>query len=453
MMHTLPGTMIALLAPFAPLFSERVWCHALVLVAGTLLAPGRRTVCAALRAMGLHQSKRFARYHRALNRAKWSSLAVARVLLGLLVAVFAPAGPLVLGLDETIERRWGPKIAAKGLYRDAVRSSRDYLVKVSGLRWLCLMLLVPIPWAERVWALPVLTALAPSERHDRERGRRHKKLTDWARPLLLQVRRWLPDRALVVVADSGYAAIELLACCAHLANPITVITRLRLDAALYEPAAPRQPGQLGRPRVKGQRLPTLAARLADPTTALAAVTVADWYGEGARTVEVASATAVWYHPGLPPVALRWVLIRDPQGQLAPQALLCTDQAVDPAQVLAWFGLRWQLEVTFEEVRRHLGVETQRQWSDLASLRTTPALLGLFSLVTLWAHPRMGLTGGLVRQAAWYPKPLPTFSDALALVRRELWAQVAFSMSARDPDTVEVPRAFVERLTDALCYAA
>src|SRR3954470_24915026 len=152
-MQTLPPAMLQLLAPFAPLFSRRVWRHALVLVAGTLLAPGKRTVCAALRAMGLSQTKRWSCYHRVLNRAKWSSLAVARVLLGQLVAVFAPTGVLVVGLDETIERRWGPQIAAKGLYRDAVRSSKGYFVKVSGLRWRCL-LLVPLPWAGRAWALP-----------------------------------------------------------------------------------------------------------------------------------------------------------------------------------------------------------------------------------------------------------------------------------------------------------
>jgi len=420
-MPALPPAMLHLLLPFAPLFARRVWRHALVLVAGTLLAPGKRTVCAALCAMGLRQSKRWSCYHRVLNRARWSSLAVSRVLLGLLVAAFALGGPLVLGLDETIERRWGPKIAAKGLYRDAVRSSKGYLVKVSGLRWLCLMLLVPIPWAGRVWALPFLTILAPSARHDREAGRHHKTLTDWARQVLLLLRRWLPERALVVVADSGYAAIALLARCARLARPVTVITRLRLDAALYAPAPPRRPGQRGRSRVKGARLPTLAARLADPATAWAAITVADWYGTGPRTVEVASDTAVWYHSGLPPVPLRWVLVRDPEGRFATQALLCTDPEADPAQVLAWFVLRWQLEVTFAEARRHLGVETQRQWSALAIRRTTPALLGLFSLVTLWAHPRMGPTADLVCQAAWYRKPLPTFSDALALVRRELWA--------------------------------
>jgi len=441
------------LAPFVPLFSRRVWPHALVLVVGTILAPGRRTVSAALRVMGRDQDACFGRYHRVLNRATWSSLAVSRVLLCLLVATFAPAGPLILGIDETIERRWGPKIAAKGLYRDGVRSSKGYFVKVSGLRWVCLMLLVPIPWAARVWALPFLTALAPSERYDRVRRRRHKTLTDWARQVLGQVRRWLPERALVVVADSSYAAIELLAYCGHLGKPITVITRLRLDAALYEPAPPRRAGQKGRPRMKGARLPTLAVRIADPATVWTVITVANWYGQGERRVEVASDTAVWYHTGLPPVRLRWVLIRDPRGQFASQALLCTDVTVAPAHILAWFVLRWQLEVTLEEVRRHLGVETQRQWSDVAIRRTTPALLGLFSLVTLWAHARMRPMDASVRRAAWYPKAQPTFSDALALVRRDLWAPTTFRMSAANLDMIEVPRAFMQHLTEALCYAA
>ncbi len=344
-MPTLPPAMLQLLVPFAPRFSRRVWCHALVLVAGTILAPGKRTVCAALRAMGLSRTKHWTRDHRVLNRAQWSSLAVSRVLLGLLVAAFAPGGPLVLGLDETVERRWGAQIAARGRYRDAVRSSKGYVVKVSGLRWISLLLLVPIPWAGRLWALPFLTALAPSARHDRDRRRRHKTLTDWGRQLLLQVRRWLPARARVVVADSGYAAIALLARCARLHRPIAVITRLRLDAALYERAAPRRPGQRGRPRAQGRRLPTLAARRADPATAWTPVVVADWYGEGARTVEVASDTAVWYHSGLPPVPIRWVLIRDPEGRFATQALRCTDLATDPAQLLAWFVLRWQVEMS------------------------------------------------------------------------------------------------------------
>jgi hypothetical protein len=315
------------------------------------------------------------------------------------------------------------------------------------------MLLVPIPFAARTWALPVLTALAPSERHDAERGRRHKTLTDWARQLLLVVRRWWPERAIVAVADSGYAALEFLAACRAWRNPVAVVTRLRLDAALYDPAPPRRPGQKGRPRKKGRRLPTLAARAADPDTAWTSITIANWYGSGARAVQVASDTAVWYHPGLPPVPLRWVLIRDPEGKFATQALLCTDQDAAPEQVLTWFVLRWQLEVTLEEARRHLGVESQRQWSEAAIRRTTPALLGLFSLVALLAHARMADPTGATRQAAWYRKAHPTFVDALALVRRELWRHQLFHTSSCGCELIKVPRGFVEHLTESLCYVA
>jgi DDE superfamily endonuclease len=300
---------------------------------------------------------------------------------------------------------------------------------------------------------PVPQALAPSERADRARGRRHTTLTDWARQLLRVVRRWWPDRPLVAVADSTSAALEFLAACGAWARPVTVVTRLRLDAGLYEPAPPRRPGQVGRPRVKGKRLPTLAARLADPLTGWTSITVANWYGAGERTVEIISATAVWYHSGLPPVPLRWVLIRDPHGRFDPQALLCTDPAADPARILAWFVLRWQLEVTFAEARRHLGLQTQRQWSEAAIRRATPALLGLFSLVTLLAHPRLSAPGPAIRQAAWYRKPRPTFADALAVVRRELWWHQVSHSSAHAGDAVKLPRQVIEHLTDTLCYAA
>jgi hypothetical protein len=215
----------------------------------------------------------------------------------------------------------------------------------------------------------------------------------------------------------------------------------------------RRAGRIGRPRLKGKRLPNLAVVAEDPSVVWRPVTGAEWYGDGERAVEVASKTAVWYHTGLPPVPLRWVLIRDPQGAFATQALLCTDLHADPERILSWFVLRWKLEVTFQEVRRHLGVETQRQWSELAIRRTTPALLGLFSLVTLFAHQQMAQTAGAVRQAAWYHKAQPTFSDALVVVRKELWAQATFYGSPREADTVKVPRTLVERLTETLCYAA
>ena len=451
-MFTLPDAYSTLICRFARVFSARVWRHAQVLLVGAILAPGKRTVTSALRVMGLSDEEHFQNYHRVLSRAVWSSVEVSRILLMLLVDIFVPQGPVVMGIDETIERRRGAKIKAKGIYRDPVRSSRSHVVKASGLRWLSVMLLVPIPWAKRVWALPFLTALAPSERYYEGRPRGHKKLTDWARQVLLQVRRWLPERDLVVVADTSYAAILLLERLRRLPNPICMVTRLRLDAALYKPAPPRKPGTPGRPRLKGARLPKLEQVLQDPQTTWKKVTIRDWYGEKQRQVEIASRTAVWYHSGKPPLPIRWVLMRDPKGEFRSQALLCTDSHVDAVQIVKWFVMRWQLEVTFQEVRAHLGVETQRQWSDWAIARTTPALLGLFSLVTLLAH-RSTRRGKLpIRQAAWYAKPLPTFSDALAVVRHQLWQALSFHTSVPEADMQKVPRVLLERFTDALCYA-
>ena len=316
------------------------------------------------------------------------------------------------------------------------------------------MLLVEVPWAARVWALPFLCALAPSERYAAKRGKRHKKITEWAWQLLLMLRRWYPEREIVAVADRAYASLKLLDRCRRLRNPITFITRLRLDAALYQPAPPRRPHQIGRPRLKGERLPNLSVVAEDPATVWKLTTIANWYGSGDRMVEITSETAVWYSTGLFAVPLRWVLVRDPHGEFKTQALLCTDLRADPEKIISWFVMRWQLEVTFQEVRRHLGFETQRQWSEMAIRRTTPALLGVFSLVTLFAHRRMRQAAGAFRQAAaWYHKAHPTFADALALVRKELWANTTFCGLPIDPDMVKVPRAFMQRLTNALCYAA
>ena len=241
---------------------------------------------------------------------------LSRLLLLLLVATFATAGPILLGIDETIERRWGSKIKARSIYRDPVRSSHSHFVKASGLRWLSLMLLAPIPWAKRVWALPFLTVLAPSERYCQGKHRKPKKLTDWARQMIQQVRRWLPERRLAIVADSSFAAIELLTSVQKLAQPICMIARFRLDAALYQPAPKRKPGQKGRTRKKGARLPTLERVLENPKTAWKRVAIQNWYGEGRRQIEIASDTAVWYHAGLSPLPIRWVLIRDPKGKLS-----------------------------------------------------------------------------------------------------------------------------------------
>ena len=264
-MSTLPTGFAHLILAFAPVFSKRVFQSVPGLLIGAILATGKRTVTAVLRVMGWDQQTHFQTYHRVLNRAVWSSLAASRVLLSLLVHTFAPEGPLILGLDDTIERRWSAQIAARGIYRDPVRSSQSHFVKTSGLRWLCLMLLVPIPWAARVWMLPFFDGI-------------------------------VPVRALSRAAGQAAQDTHRLGAARRQA---TIITRLRLDAALYAPL-PRRPGLRGRTPVKGKRLPALRDVLADAATQWTTLTIPYWYGEHNRQVDVASATAVWYRNGSPP---------------------------------------------------------------------------------------------------------------------------------------------------------
>src|ERR1700712_3972203 len=263
-MLPLPARFAAIILAFAPLFVHRWWRHAQPLLIGAILTPGRRTVTSVLRILGRAQERRFVNVPRILTRAAWCPRSGSRVLLGMLITAFAPRGPVILALDDTIERRRGKRIAPRGISRDPVRSSDSHFVKASGLRWMSLMLLAPVPWAGRIWALPFLTALAPSERACREQGRRHKPLLDVGRQLALQARRWLPGRDLVLVGDSGFSALLFLD--AMRRGGITAITRLRLDAALYEPAPPRPPRTVGRPPTQGARLPNLSDVLADAST-------------------------------------------------------------------------------------------------------------------------------------------------------------------------------------------
>lgn len=453
-MLNLPYRIIELFNPFAPVFyGETTWEKVKLLVVGTILTPGRRTVTAALRVMGLKDDGNYAKYHHVLNRAVWSSLEIARQLLLLLIQTFCTEGePLVFGIDETIERRWGRKIAARGIYRDPVHSSKSHFVKTSGLRWMSVMLLTDISWAQRIWALPVLSAIVPSERYYQARGRQAKTLIERARQMIFQIRYWLPNQALVFVGDSSYAALDLLSACQHLSNPVTFVTRLRMDAALYEPAPPYS-GR-GRPRKKGDRLPTPQHFLEAEDTTWNTVELT-WYDGQTRAMELASDTAVWFHYGKPAVPIRWVLIRDPLGEYETICLLCTDVTYAAKQIAEWFVMRWQVEVTFEETRRHLGVETQRQWSDKAIARTTPLLFGLFSWLTLVAHAfHSSGQPVIVRQSAWYTKSLPTFSDVLALVRFQFWeAFLTFQTSQKPPDLIKITRPLFLSLIETLCYAA
>ncbi|MDQ2997523.1 MAG: transposase [Chloroflexota bacterium] len=453
-MRILPDAMIAVLRPFAQAFTERTWEWVQILVVGAILAPGRRTVTAILRVMGLRNERQFQRYHRVLNRVKWSGLLISRILVTMLVAAFVAAGmPVVIAADETLERRNGDKIGTKGVFRDAVRSSKKHVVYCFGLRWISMMLLVAVPWSPRVWALPFLTVLAPSAKTNQTNGKRHKTSIDWIGQMIRVVRRWLPDRAIVLVVDGGLAAVKLGLRCCRLALPVTYVSRLRLDAALYDPPAVAAPGKRGPKAKKGARQPSLQVRLTDPTTVWTTVRI-PWYGGSQREVDLATGTALWYTPSYDPLPVRWVLVRDraTRHPFVPQAFFATDQDAQATQIVAWFVLRWNEEVTFEEVRAHLGVETQRQWSDLAIARTTPALLGMFSLITLLGYRLTQEQPMPVRTAAWYTKQTATFSDVIALVRREVWTTMKYTNSACKSGYVPISHEMLHGLIDTFCYA-
>jgi len=451
-MFVLPAEFETLLATFAPLFSRRVWSHARLLIVGAILAPGKRTVTSALRSVGLAREQHFTNYHRVLNRAVWNTCFAAKVLLGILVAILPSGFPLIVLVDETIERRNGKKIKTKGVFRDAVRSTRKQVVLCYGLRWVAMTLLVPVPWSRRLWALPFFTVQAPSQKTCEKLGKPHKTVIDRVCIMLRLVQRWVPQRTMVLIGDGAYAVVELIRFCRSLSNSVTLVVRFRWNAALYDQPGPPVPGKRGPKPKKGKRQPSLKERLADPSTTWERLSVR-WYDGILKEVLAFSGTSLWHTPGMPPVLVRWVVVRDPQGVFEDTPILCTDLGAAMSQIIEWFVLRWNIEVFFEESRCHLGVETQRQWSDKAIGRTTPCLFGLFSLITVMAM-RMAGEGRLpIAQTAWYRKEQATFSDVIAFVRRQLWAARYFVDSSLRPKFAEFGDDLIKQLIDSLAQAA
>jgi hypothetical protein len=444
----LPPEMVALLAAFAPLFSPTVWNSASLLAIGALLATGKRTVTAALRVLGLSQEAHFTNFHRVLNRAAWYPRHASRILLGLLLPLLPASWPIVLAADDTIERRHGRKIKAKGCYRDAVRSSKKMVIKCFGLKWVAMMLLVRFPWSQRVHALPFLTVLCWPE--SAQRLRTHKTAIDCVRQMVLQVRRWDPERAIVLVLDGGFAAVKLARACRR--HQVALVCRLRLDAGLYDLPGEQPASKRGPKPKKGRRQLKLNERAQREDTPWEEKEV-EWYGGQRKAMRLFSGTGLWYTAGQDPVPIRYVLARDPAGELTDAGYFCTDATLLPEEILKYIVWRWSVETTFEEARAHLGMETQRQWSDLAIERTTPVLLGLFSLVML-AAARCHAAGLLLaEQTAWYEKEEPTFSDCLRLVRSRIWQARISKESAEQADIVQLPRAVVDALIHSLAAAA
>lgn len=416
-MPTPPPSILAYILPFSILFSRPVWKNAMILICGAILAKGKRTVTSCLRVMGLKDEKNFPKYHWVLSHAKWSSLMASQILLGLIIKFVGSQSPLVMVIDETLERRKGKRIKAKGYYRDAVRSSEKNIVKCLGLKWMTLTILVKFPWSQRRWALPFMTVLEPSKKGNESFKKRHKSSVKWSIQMIKQVRRWLPGAIITLLGDGGFATADFCWECLYL--NISLVSRLRIDARLYDFPPERLPGTRGRPSKKGNRLMSFKDMLKAEGLPWTEVEI-NGYGEKRYKVRYITNTSLWHVEGHEPVPIRWVLVVDPTGKKDPVPLFSVDVNMTGVQIIELFIERWSIEVTFEEVRAHLGVETQRQWSDGAIARTTPALMGIFSLLCLMANSLLKDCELEKGEAAWYQKDSGTFSDVLTLIRKELW---------------------------------
>ncbi len=455
-MPTPPAEIIQLVSTFAVAFTAPAFAKAVVLLYGTILAPGRRTVAAALRVVGLSDAEHFTNYHRLLNRDQWSPWVLSKLLLGLIVQRCLTAdAPLLLLIDETLERRRGPQIRYKGWFYDAVRSTAVKVTTSLGIRWLCLAVLVPVPWSGRPWALPFMVLPALSRQTAEKLHKPPRSLVEWAWLMLERTRRWHPERPILVVGDGSYAATILVQRCQRLQRPVQLVSRLRLDAQLYYPPEPQPTSKRGPKPKKGAQQPTLAARLAEVPTEWQSLTVS-WYGGRLRQIEYATGTALWHHRGHEPVPIRWVLVRCPSAtpkkeQFKPTGLFSSEPTLSAERIIQLYIARWNIEITFAELRACLGFETQRQWSAQAIERTTPCLCGIFSLVALMAMVRYPQELP-IRQTPWYPKAEATFSDALAAIRHDLWSSANYRISPDDPDLLLFPKAFALSLFDMACYS-
>lgn len=457
----LPAAVEPLLSRFSIAFTPRTFQRVLVLFVGSVLAVGRHTVTRVLWAARGVAGGHHTDYHRVFSRAKWSPWAAGRVLAAMVLELVPEGEPVVVTADDTTamhkrSRNWrlpgdGKHVYGKGRHRDACRSTRGHTVWLWGHKWVVLAVNVTFPFCSRPWALPVLAALYRPKELDAAEKRRHKTPADLARQLVAVLVHWFPRRKFVLLGDGGYASHELARFCRRHRGRVTLVALFHPKANLYLPPPKRRGGQKGRPRVKGDKLPAPADVVA--AAAKRKRSTVGWYGGKRRRVEFVSGTGHWYKGGAGLVAVRWVFVHDRDGTHEDRYFYATDPSLSPSRIVTLYTARWSVEVTFQEVRQHLGFHTPRSRTDKSVLRTAPCLLGLFSLVALAFHADH--RGKMPKPLAfpWYLKAEVTFSDALAAVRRVLWRETILKEPFGHEAFQKLPPETHETLLDRLSLAA
>jgi DDE superfamily endonuclease/Archaeal putative transposase ISC1217 len=445
----LPSSVEPTVLKFSSAFSPRTAARMAVLMVGMILCRGRHTVSAALRAVGALAEGHFSTYHRVFSRASWSTWVAGRMLATLVLELPFLGDVILLAIDETTAEHKGPMVYGKGCHRDAVRSSHTHTSYKWGHKWVVLSVVVQFTWTKRPWALPILAVLYRPEKVDRAEARRHKTPAELARQLLAVMKHWFPAKSFVLLGDGGYATLNLAHFCARHSAPL--VSRLRADAALYAAPAARKKAGRGRPRINGRKLasPGQAARQKNAAWKRATV---GWYGGGTRRVRLLTGVGRWYNHGVA-VALRWVYVQDLQGTHRDDCLFSTDVSVSPEQIVSRFTRRWSIEVTFEEVRAHLGFESTRQRTKKSVLRSAPCLLALYTVVSLAFHTHLRRRSVSPAAADWYDKHELTFSDAIATVRLDLWRVTIFGTTTFNTHIAKIARPVRTLMLDAITRAA
>jgi hypothetical protein len=445
----LPPEAAPLLAALAPAFTRPTFRRLLALAAAALLTAGRRTVANLLRTLrGLAGGHRTS-YQRVLSAARWSGLQLGCALAGFVLGRLPPAGPVVLAGDDTVDGHRGKRVYGKARHRDPVRSTHSYTAWRYGHRWVVLAVLVRFPFAARPWALPVLADLYRPEADDRRRRRPHRTPAQLMCRLLRLLLLRFPGRRFVFVGDAGYGTHEVARFCRRHVPRLTLVSKLRPDANLYQPPPPY--AGKGRPRVKGARLPKPREAVGYFRPASRSRLTVGWYGGGTRRVRVLTGTGRWYKSGRGLAPLRWVFVEDRSGTHREEYLFTTDLSLTPAEVIGHYTARWNVETTFQECRSCLGLGTTRGWGRATVLRAGPCLLGLYSAAALLydrlpGHKRAGAV-------EWPGKAGVTFSDALAAVRRWLWAEAVLPQVGAGTAVEKLPEPVRELLLSALATPA
>lgn len=453
----LPKTAQSLLSRFSIAFTRPTFQRAMILFVGFVLAIRRRTVTGALRVTQTlwHKRGHFSSFHRVFSRAKWSLWPLGKVLAALVLDHVPEDQPVICIVDDTAIAHPGDQVYGKSMHRDACRSTRSLNAWLFGHSWVTLAINIKFPFAARAWALPVLMGLYRSPKLDQQEKRRHKTPIAIARALMAALLHWFPERKFILLADGGYSSHAMARFAHRHRRRLTLVSLLHPQAHLRLPPPTPVKGQLGRKRIRGDKLPHPSAVVADPKTKRRRTTV-NWYGGQRRRIEFISGTGHWYKATEGLVPIRWVFVHDLDGTHEDRYFFSTDISLSPSKIIALYTARWSIEVTFQETREHLGLATPRNRKDKSVLRTAPCLLGLFSVVSLIFHCITSKPNQKpARPAAWpwYHKTHITFSDALAGVRRQLWQETIISGSMPHGDLKKLPLQIRQALLDHLSYAA